>query len=164
MNKKILIPLDRSELAESVLPLACTLAKNSNVDIVLLHVVEYPFSLYLPCEEYPPIDPTLRNMIEEKKKTILQDGKKYLEHISTHLKKGGIRVHLEVCEGPVVESIVAAAERLYADLIVISTHGRSGNVPGLIGAVADRVLREAKIPVILIQPTQNELLPEPSFV
>lgn len=160
MYKRILIPLDRSEIAESVLPLACTLARNNSADVILLHIVEYPFSLYPVCDVYPPIDPALRADIQGKKQDILQDGMKYLKRVLTYPDMIGIHAELQVRDGPVVETILSTAEERLADLLVISTHGCSGDLHGMIGAVANRVLREAKIPVILSRPIQAEALPD----
>jgi nucleotide-binding universal stress UspA family protein len=152
MKKIIIVPLDGSETAESVLPFACRLAKEEESQLVLLHIVEYPLDLYHGCWDYPPLDPGLLDEIQARKQAILQNHQTYLEQVSHRLSKAGSRVEFEVREGPVVETILETVRQLSADLIVIATHGYSGKIHGLVGAVANRLLSEAETPVILYRP------------
>jgi nucleotide-binding universal stress UspA family protein len=162
MYKRILVPLDGSEQSEEVLPLVCKFAEVSKAEIVLLRVAEYPYTLYSMCYEYPPSDPALAKTIQNKKKVIYLRVKDYLEQVASTLAIAGVKVTVEVCEGPVVEAILASTDRLHIDLIVLSTCGQSGGTQWVIGSVADRVLRDARIPVVLVRPTPSSLIPIPS--
>lgn len=70
-------------------------------------------------------------------------------------RQGLTNVSIEVLEGAPGEAIVEAAERLACDLIVMSTHGRSGLGRALLGSVADHVTRHAPVPVFLVRPTER---------
>jgi nucleotide-binding universal stress UspA family protein len=161
MYERILVPLDGSGQSEEVLPFIRTLAEASKAEIVLLRVAEYPYTLYSMCYEYPPYDPGLAKTIQDKKKVIYHEVKDYLEQIASTLATAGVTVTLEVCEGPVVEAILASTERLHIDLIALSTCGQSGGTQWMMGAIADRVLYEAPVPVILIRPTSCSPIPIP---
>ena len=150
MYRRILVPLDGSEVAEAALPLICNLANINGAEIILLRVVEYPSEVYSVYNLYHPADPRCSQIIQEKKQVYLSAAEEYLELVAASLRKNHFTVISEVWEGAVVEAIQEAAEALGADLIVISAHGRStGSLCGIIGAVANRVLNTSKIPVIL---------------
>jgi nucleotide-binding universal stress UspA family protein len=104
------------------------------------------------CDEYPPADPGLADIIQNKKKDIHRQGKDYLEQVASALVATGVQASVEISEGPVVAAILASAERLHIDLIAMSTCGESHCTRCRMGAVADRVLREAPVPVVLIRP------------
>lgn len=158
MYNKILVPLDGSNLSEEVLPLVRTLAEMSKGQVILLRVAEFPYSLYPPCYEYPPSDPDAVDAIAKEKSAISREVSAYLERIASTLREAGIAVSTEICDGPVVDSILACADRLGANLVVLSAYGQSSGMQGTIGATASRVLHEAQVAVILVRPIA------PSFV
>ncbi len=165
MDNKILVPLDGSEIAETILPLICKLAGETGGELVLLHVVEYPYELYSVCSNYPPTDPNLLETIRKKEWGFLCNWEAYLEELATRLTKLGYKVSTEVCEGPVVQAIVDTALRLEADFIALSTYGSGGHLSGMIGSVANRVLHEAKTPVMaIVHPEQDVFKIEPAIV
>ena len=143
MYRKILVPLDGSILAEKVLPHAQALAKSEGAEIILLRV---PMS---PSPEFLARNPSLGT-------TIIQDAEieteTYLQKEVDELRKDGTRVTSMMCEGPVPDTILAAADEVHADLIAMSTHGRSGIQRMLLGSVADKVVHLSHIPVMLIHP------------
>lgn len=150
MYKKILVPLDGSELAEAALPLVCNLAESNGAEIVLVRVVEYPSEVYAIDNPYFPNDPRYKDQLQEKKNSYLAAADEYLAIVASPLKQARFIVTSEVWEGPVVEAIRDAAISVGADLIVMSSHGRStGSLCGIIGSVANRVMNTSKIPVIL---------------
>lgn len=159
MYKKILVPLDGSEIAEASLPLASSLAEINGAEIVLLRVVEYPSDVYTIYNHLHPNDPRCEGIIQEKKRGYLAAAEEYLEIIANPLQKAHFSVTSEVWEGPVVEAIQEAAVSMGADLIVMSSHGRStGSLCGIIGSVANRVLNDSKVPVILASQPQKFLV------
>jgi nucleotide-binding universal stress UspA family protein len=155
MYKRIVVPLDGSELAETALPCVRALAQHSGAEIVLVHVVEYPSELYPACYEYPPIDPGRVAQLDEKKHAIRQKAQRYLEGIAAGLEKTGLQVMVRTLDSPVVEGILDCATHVGADTIVLSTHAQSGFSHQGIGAVADRVLCEAQVPVLLMRPSSE---------
>jgi nucleotide-binding universal stress UspA family protein len=83
----------------------------------------------------------------------------YLARIAAELADRGVRVRLKVRRGDPVTEIVEGAQEVDADLIAMTTHGRSGLGRLLFGSVAEAVLRQAEIPVFLMRLTKNQALP-----
>lgn len=143
MSKKILVPLDGSKFAEAVLPHVQTLAKDEGAEIILLTIPA------IPSVEFIARNPGLtRNAIEE---TEVKTGK-YLEAEITNLKNKGAKVRGILREGPISETILQVADEVHADMIAMSTHSRTGISHWLMGSVADEVVHNAHVPVILVHP------------
>ena len=151
MYQRILVPLDGSKQAESALPLASQLAGISNAEVTLLRVVEYPYAMYARCESSTFMHP---NQPDEKllaeKAAFCREAEYYLKGLVSILEMTVSKASIEVQECPVVHSILNTVEKAKIDLIVMSTVGRDHN-PLLMGAVANRILREASVPVILVR-------------
>ncbi len=145
MYRKILVPLDGSEFAEAALSHARTLACCTGAEIVLLRVA------IQPRYEYSSSDPMIFRPAERE---LISESTDYLEHVAADLREAGFQVSAETCTGPVAETILDYAQGIEADLIVMSTHGRSGLTRWFIGSVADKVVRGAKLPVLLARPEQ----------
>jgi nucleotide-binding universal stress UspA family protein len=145
MFKKILVPLDGSPLAEAVLPYVRRMAQDDGAEVELLNVTMLPIPAY-------PVDAPLDfdRVIKQQHEASAQ----YLKRIVEDMGQGGIKVTPLIGEGPVAEEILAYAESTGADLIAMSTHGRSGISRWLMGSVADKVLHGARVPVLLIRPTE----------
>jgi nucleotide-binding universal stress UspA family protein len=151
MYHKILVPLDGSKQAESALPLASQLAGISNAEIILLHVVEYPYAMYSTCESRTFMHPNQPDeKLLEEKAAFCRKAEYYLKGLVSILEMNVSKVSIEVQECPVVHSILSAVEKAKIDLIVMSTVGLDHH-PLMMGAVANRILREASVPVILIR-------------
>ena len=159
MYERILVPLDGSEFAEAVLRHVRALAECTGAEIILLRVVVYPPAIYPVPYEYPILDPVLAAAVREKEEVVRLEVRDYLQYIAASLEEAGLSVLIEVRDEPVVDAILDVAESLRADLIAMSTHGDSGTVHRFIGAVADRVVHNAKVPVLLIRPA----LTDPAF-
>lgn len=143
MYKKILVPLDGSTLAEAALPHAEAIAKSEGAEIILLRVPT------MPTTEFFAREPTLAVKIHEEEQVEVV---KYINKKVEELKKDNIKVTAITQEGPVPETILAVAEQTQADMIAMSTHGRTGIQRWLMGSVADRVVHHTHIPVMLIHP------------
>jgi nucleotide-binding universal stress UspA family protein len=143
MYKRILVPLDGSPVAEAVLPQAQMLAECSGGEIILLSVIVHPhYDYYIP-------DPALAATVHN---TEHEESKAYLERMAAQLSAKGTPVRTELCEGRVAESILDYADSMQADLIAMSTHGRSGVGRWILGSVAEKVMRGAKVPILLVRP------------
>jgi nucleotide-binding universal stress UspA family protein len=154
MYQRILVPLDGSEHAESVLPLVCKLASMKDAEITLLRVVEYPLEAF-PSSEYfgfnshPFPEPGLDEQNRAMKANIQRQVKTYLERLAASFETCTRKVMIEIQEGPVVDAILNSVEKLDIDLIVMSTTGEGQCSWGL-GSIANRILREAQVPVSLL--------------
>lgn len=156
MSKKILIPLDGSKSAEAILPPVCTLTNEPVSEFVLLHVIEYPRELYPVCKDYLPIDPDLAEAIREEKQATLCARQIYLAGVAARLAMHGYKVSAEICEGPVVQTIIHTAQRLSVDFIALSTCSASGYRGGQISSITNRLLHEAKTPVMIVIHSERE--------
>lgn len=143
MYKKILVPLDGSALAEAVLPHAQALAKAEDAEIVLLSVP------VVPSLEFLARTPGLATQVIEDAEI---ETEAYLIKEENKLAEEGIKVKHIMREGPIPEMILKIADEVHADVIAMSTHGRTGVQRWLMGSVADRVVHYSHIPVMLIHP------------
>ena len=143
MYKKILVPVDGSELAECALGHVRAIAKGCNVpEVVLLMVVEPLRNTYELGEDW-------YKSAEEK---IRADAKDYLSKEVAALKKDSITASAVVMSDQPAEAILNYAKRNQVDLIIMSTHGRTGVSRWVIGSVADRVVHHSVAPVLSVSP------------
>lgn len=143
MYKKILVPLDGSPLAETVLPHAQAIAKKEGAEIILLRIPT------MPAQEFMDRQPAIAAKIKDEE---LAAAENYVNAKMRALKKNNIKVRTVTQAGPVPDTILEVAEKTHADMIAMSTHGRTGVQRWLIGSVADKVVHHAHIPVMLIHP------------
>lgn len=145
MYSKILVPLDGSPLAEQVLPHVVALATCHMSEVVLMQVVSYPTS-GLPLSD-AAMEAGVRDCVE-------CEDLDYLRGVAEKYFKGSkLRVTEEIVTGtgPVVDSILDDASKIGAELIAMSTHGRTGPARWIIGSVAERVVRASTVPVLLVR-------------
>src|SRR5512140_1202816 len=142
MYRKILVPMDGSKTAEGVLPHAKALAYSEGAQLILLTVAANP------ALDYAFSDPGIAQRAEEEQQT---RSKKYIAEIETQLKSAGFKVSTLLRVGAVADVILQTAEELQVDVIAMSTHGRTGPARWLLGSVAERVVRNSKVPVLLIR-------------
>jgi CBS domain-containing protein len=133
--KKILCAIDLDGSAPSALELAADIAQQLGAEIHLLHVVRMP----MPAEGTPAFTEACREQSEEAKVSMQRLMAKHLAQLPSESK-----VEL----GDPAGLIVAAAERLPADLLIMSTHARKGLSRFLLGSVAETVMRRAPCPVL----------------
>ncbi|MFO8100975.1 MAG: universal stress protein [Dehalococcoidia bacterium] len=152
MYKRILVPLYGSELAERILPHVEAIATQRGVDwidVLLIRVVEEPFVT----ADYPEATMKLswEEHVEAMREAFRRGAEEYLREIESGLKERGIKAASEVKMGRTVDKIIEYADSSPFNLIAMSTHGRSGVVRTARGSVTDRVLREAKCPLLLFR-------------
>jgi len=142
MYKKILVPLDGSELAKKALDEAEKLANCFGAEIILFEVVPF-MPIYGSPELVTPL------IVDEKQKEAAQ---KYLVNLSEELKKKGFKATAVVRTGQqVAVEIIDFAKESGANLIVMCTHGRSGISRWVLGSVALKILTRAETPILLIR-------------
>jgi len=160
MYKRILVPLDGSKLAECALPHAEELAKGCGTEeIILISATEQVRGRTRAPEAHEVYrasdDPWVQGAGSE---IIVTFGKKdrqairYLGRIAKRLESKGIKVRTEVLlSWPPAETITTYARQNNADIIVMSSHGRSGPSRWAHGSVADKVIRASNIPVLIVR-------------
>ncbi len=134
---KILCPVAFEEGSVAALKLAEKLVAKESGTLILLHVVPVVLA---------PMEWAL-----EPYKAAEQEARTRLEAIAQRLAQGFKR-ELIVCVGDPAQGILDTAKNLMPDLIVMSTHGRSGLAHFFLGSVAERVIREAPCPVLTVRP------------
>jgi nucleotide-binding universal stress UspA family protein len=144
MIKSIVVPLDGSELAESVLPTAMEFAKALDLEVVLWRAYELAGSAYQGNEDYlPNYDEMLRQVKAE--------AESYLAEKAAALKAAGLsRISAIALEGSGAEEIVRYTQTHRDALIVMCTHGRSGISRWVLGSVTERVVRHSDDPVLVV--------------
>jgi nucleotide-binding universal stress UspA family protein len=149
MIKNIMVPLDGSKLAECALEYAEDLAAKPGVEKVILVSVTERVKGFSAIED--PNSPTEIRLMPEASGKMEKQAANYLNRIGKGLESRGIKVEKEVLYGDPAEEITIYCENGAADLIVMSSHGRSGPSRWAHGSVAEKVLRSAKIPVMIIR-------------
>jgi nucleotide-binding universal stress UspA family protein len=142
---RILVPLDGSEVSETILSFVEPLAGPFDFAIDLLRVVELP----------PPavaVELGQARELGELTRFAVSEAKRYLPKVAAALEAKGLRVGWAVREGTAVEAIQRYAQERGVGLIAMTTHGRTGLGRLLLGSVAERVLRGAAVPVLLSKP------------
>ncbi len=149
MYQKILVPLDGSKLAESVIPHVEKLTEDCSVkEIILLRICE-PLSIL---SDYPATRPTKwEEHVTQMTSYTQNQCRLYLTDIEQRLKEKGLSVTTESRLGDPAKEIVDYAEKNEVDLIVMSSHGRSGPGRWAYGSTADKVTRSTCVPVLLIK-------------
>ena len=137
--KTILVPLDGSTVAEAALAPAVALAREAGAKLVLLRAAE--------AHTLPTADPIQAQV------DVMREAQEYLARARARVAGAGVtNVEVSAWYGPPVEAIVEAARYREADLIVMSSHGRSGVARLIMGSVAERVLRSTRVPILVIRP------------
>jgi nucleotide-binding universal stress UspA family protein len=138
MYRRLLVPLDRSSLAEEAIGHAASIARQSGatIDLVLVHEpLAFGGFADLPWEADSSAE------------------RKYLEAIAAELESGAnVRVTCAVVRGAPGDMIGQRARDIGADLIVMTSHGRTGFSRTWLGSVADAVMRKSAIPVLMLRP------------
>jgi nucleotide-binding universal stress UspA family protein len=148
MYKKILVPLDGSELAECVLSHVETIAGGCGTEkVVFLRVIE-PFVMTSGYFGADFSGQEIGRINEENQAA----AKKYIDDLVERTDYGNVKVEGVTVAGRAAESIADYAKDNGMDLITIATHGRSGVSRWVWGSVADRVMRSSCVPVLMIRP------------
>ena len=139
--ERILVPLDFSEPSLRALDEAVEFSRPYNAELILLSVVERGFY------ESPLLVPDTGALLENQARATEEK----LEEMCRSLGKQGVKCRTLVEFGAAAyQTIIEAANKVHANLIVISTHGRTGLAHVLIGSVAERVVQHAVCPVLVV--------------
>jgi universal stress protein A len=153
--RSILVPMDFSAESEKALTYAVPLAGLFDAKLTLVHVIE-PLAT-------PDFVGAFPLALENEKAD--QESRRHLQRIVDALKlEPSLIEKLLVRRGRAFNEITSVARSLKADLIVISTHGRTGLTHALLGSTAERVVQHAPCPVLVVRPNEREFLrPKRSF-
>jgi nucleotide-binding universal stress UspA family protein len=142
----ILVPVDGSALAESAITTAVEIARPGASTIILMRAAE--------ARTLPGVDPT------EAQVQVVGEAERYLAGVVERLARQGVaNVETSVWYEPAAAAIIDAARLRKADLIVMTTHGRSGVGRLILGSVAESVLRGTTVPVLLLRAPKAPIEP-----
>ncbi|HEY4690531.1 MAG TPA: universal stress protein [Anaerolineae bacterium] len=158
MYRNIVIPLDGSTLAEQALPYVKDLLQGRAAAVYLISVaplatVATPAA---PVRMYPLVvsRTDFETQVQERDR-IEEELRNYLHGIALALAHGSVTAKVEVRFGEPAEEIIAFAEDVQADLIAMCTHGRTGLARWAYGSVAEKVMRHAHCPILLVRARQK---------
>ena len=126
MYKRIMVPLDGSELAQSALSHAVELCSALDATLLLFYV-------------------------RDPRSGSVEAARRYLEYVRNQQAASGVTIEILVRDGPVATTIIEAIEKERIDLLAMATHGRSGLQRVVYGSVAEQVLRSSSKPVLLVR-------------
>ena len=151
MYERVLIPVDGSDLAEAILPFAEKVAGPVDAEVLLLTVVEplSPGEAMAAAGVMAPDTLLMREM----------EARAYVAKLAARLGDKGLRARALVRLGVPATEIAAAAADQGADLIAMTTRGRSGLGRIVFGSVAETVLRNASVPVLMFRMTEKAAMP-----
>jgi nucleotide-binding universal stress UspA family protein len=149
MYRKVVVPLDGSELAEEVLPHVAEMIRGRDSQVYLLSVTPMMRGVARPVVDLRPDG--------EERQRVEQELKEYLRKVASRLESVAAEVEVTVRSGRPADEILTFADNVGADLIAMTTHGRSGIRDWIFGSVADRILRGATCPVLLVRAGQTKL-------
>ena len=145
-TKTIIVPLDGSELAESVIPYVKDLASKMQADVVLLQVLPETHEVHTSGGRTAHVQYTKGHM-----KEAMKTSRAYLQKVSEGLGLPADRLRVEVRTGSTPDEIIKFAGEMPGGLVAMSTHGRSGLGRWAYGSIADKVLHGADTPVLLVR-------------
>jgi nucleotide-binding universal stress UspA family protein len=148
MYKRVLVPVDGSEVAEAIVPFILEIAGPLDLEVILLQVNR---------PKLPMVIEGSRHVAIEDVEARREEAKAYLAGLVAELGAKGVRGSSRVRRGEPVAEILAAAKDDRCDLIAMSTHGRSGPARVVFGSIAEGVLRHAPVPVFLMKQTEAEI-------
>lgn len=150
MARTIMVPLDGSTFAEHALPVALGIARSCGGRIHLVQAHELPIVPTSP-DVLVPYDARWDAALREQEHT-------YLTSVANRVaERAGVSARTELLDGAPAMALATYAREMEVDLIVMTTHGRSGLSRVWLGSVADGVVRRSGVPVLLMRPSHDEV-------
>ena len=140
--KKILVPIDFSDITTDVLDYAIHQAKEDFGSITVLHVTA-PNPIF-PGPDAEPV--MIQTYVDEE----LEHEKEELYAITEHIKKHGIEAHSILLQGSIIDSIIDEAIEMHADMIVMGKESHGLLYRTLLGTTSEGVIRRSRVPVLII--------------
>ncbi|MBI3849938.1 MAG: universal stress protein [Verrucomicrobia bacterium] len=145
--KKILVPVDFSDCSNKALHYAIPFARQFDAELILLHVVQP----YVPVPEMPTIDIGLLQS------QMRGSGEKELKTLQRKVA-GEVSSEIAVRVGTPYMEIIKAVKELDVDLVILATHGRTGLAHVFLGSTAERVVRHAGCPVLVVRERERDFV------
>jgi len=145
--KRILAAVDYSEFSPRIVGAAAELAERFDADLWLVHAAA-PDPDFVGFEVGP-------DSVRDKRARELRSEHRQLQQFATDLRDRGLRAHALLVQGPTVETIIAEATKLDAQLIVVGSHGRGMLMRAVLGSVSEGLVRHASCPVLVV-PARSE--------
>jgi len=160
MIKRLLVPLDGSPFGSRAIKYAIEIARRFSADILLLQVIK-PATLVAgstgmaPGIESPTtVEIAMKAALEDDKRNVAR-ARRYLGGKIRGIKAQGIKGSYQVVVGEPSRAIMKFSRQEHIDLIVMTTHGKSGLRRAIMGSVTDAVIRESGKPVLVIRPPKR---------
>ena len=151
--RRILVPVDFSETAIKALKYAVAFATTFDAEVLLVHVTQ---TFSVPSElGYMPPD------LAATQQALVNSARAGLNRLCAAEIGARVRSQVQVREGVAWQEIVAAAHETNADLIILATHGYTGVKHALLGSVAERVVRLAPCPVLVVRERERDFVSAP---
>lgn len=144
---RVILPTDGSKLSETAANTALGIAKRINRPLVLLRAV-FPEAELAPTTGYSAV--YAPDIYSELAKSLEDEARASLDTLAASLRDQGVEVVTELLDGPATQTIQEFATA--NDVIVMTSHGRSGFRRWLLGSVAEKLVRTAPCPVVLVRP------------
>lgn len=143
--KKIVIPIDGSRWSESAIPHAKVIAYNHEAELILLHVFKPPAYEYVDQLALAGQDEQIQHMREEMKQKLMG--------IRNLLREEGVNCRVQWIEGIGVANLICDyINEEGVDLVIMTSHGRTGLARMLFGSVAQDIMHGVKVPVMIVRP------------
>jgi nucleotide-binding universal stress UspA family protein len=139
MYKKILLPTDGSKFAKDALKHALFIASKSKAEIIAISVVDTNHYMGLPIEE----------SIYQLNEALKKEAEQHLKEIK-ELAANKVKISTKIAEGSPANEILKAMDEENVDLVVMGSSGKIGFEKFLLGSVADKVVKNAKYPVLIV--------------
>jgi nucleotide-binding universal stress UspA family protein len=145
MYSKILVPLDGSPTAEFILGEVQDLAPALNAEVLLFQSI--PSLADIQAVSHIALDVAQKALDEDRAQAL-----EYLSRVASRLRAAGVNATTHIGEGPAATTILAHCRQHDVSLVAMTTHGRSGLRRTVFGSVADEVLRESHLPLLVRRP------------
>jgi len=143
MFNRILVPLDRSPLAECVLPHAIALARTTDAELLFLHVLSLPNQ-----------QDGLRAVDAMEWQLRRAEAESYLQGVCARVDAAGVTCTMQVNDGDAAEQIIACARDSGAGLVLIASHGQSGPSAWHVSSVVQKVIVRASVSFLIVRANQ----------
>jgi nucleotide-binding universal stress UspA family protein len=158
MYQRILVPFDGSATSGRGLQEAIKLAQLTKGRLKLVYVVD-ELALYMAAESYATVSGDYLSML-------IKDGEQLLVQARSSAEAAGVQAETMLCDnfkGSVCDVVIGEAASWPADIIVLGTHGRRGIGRALMGSSAEKILRHASVPVLLVRAPEDKVAKEPAI-
>lgn len=149
--RRVLVPVDFSDTSRKAMQYAVPFGAAFGAEVLLLHVVQ-PYTVPVELGYMPP-------EWAESQQRFLKSAREELEKLGGREIRDRAAWKAQVREGVPWQEIIAVAGEARADLIIVATHGRTGLQHVLLGSVAERVVRHAPCPVLVVRETERDFVP-----